>query len=130
MPRILIVDDEECALAAMVEYFADLGYEVDCALDEPAARDLLEHGSYAIVITDLRLSRGDRLEGLDLVERTRSLHPQTRCIVLTAFGSFENEERARRHGVAAFIHKPQPLREIARLVASLAGRARPVEVAR
>jgi two-component system, NtrC family, response regulator PilR len=122
MARILIIDDEEHILAAMAEYFAALGYEVDCALDEPTARALLDARDYRIVITDLRLSRSDRFEGLDLIDHVQSRSPQTPCIVLTAFGYPENEQRARQRGATAFMQKPKPLREIAKVVETLVKR--------
>lgn len=123
MEKVLIIDDEEHILAAMVEYFAAQGYEVACARDEPGARTLLEQSDFRIVITDLRLSRSDRYEGLDILDRIRTRCPQTDCIVLTAYGFPDNEERARQLGARAFLQKPKPLHELAAIVATLVNRS-------
>jgi DNA-binding response OmpR family regulator len=116
MPRILVVDDESAILFAMDEYFSARGYEVDCArgLEEAGAR--LQASRYEAVIADLRLTGSGGTEGLEVVERVRSHHPSTRVIILTAFGSPEVEREARRRGADAFLHKPVPLPELARVL--------------
>jgi ornithine cyclodeaminase/alanine dehydrogenase-like protein (mu-crystallin family)/DNA-binding response OmpR family regulator len=117
--RMLIIDDEEHITAAVTEYFMTLGYQVDCAQDAAAAHALLDRFDYAVIITDLRLSRSDRFEGFEILERIRSRCPQTASIVLTAHGYSENEKRARQRGASAFLQKPQPLEELAAVVAAL-----------
>ena len=117
--KLLLIDDEACILAAMAEYFAGLGYDVDCAADEDAARSLIERHRYRTVITDLRLSRGDRFEGFEILACLRRRAPEAACIVLTAHGCVESEARALQQGASAFLQKPQPLSEVAAVVAML-----------
>lgn len=117
--RILLIDDEEHILAAIAEYFTALGYTVDCAADAPTACDLLDRQGYGVVITDLRLSRGDRFEGLDVLEQARTRRPDAACIVLTAYAQPQNEELALDSGASVFLQKPTPLDELAALVATL-----------
>ncbi len=120
--RLLLIDDEASILAAMAEFFAGLGYDVDCAVDEEAARSLIERHRYRIVITDLRLSRGDQLAGFEILACLRRRDPEADCIVLTAHGCAESEARALQQGATAFLQKPQPLSEVAALVAMLTAR--------
>lgn len=117
--RILLIDDEEHILAAIAEYFTALGYSVDCAADVSTACSLLDERGYGVVITDLRLSRGDRFEGLDVLERARARRPDVSCIVLTAYGQPQNAKQALDRGADAFLQKPTRLDELARLVAAL-----------
>jgi DNA-binding NtrC family response regulator len=119
MEKLLLIDDEEHILAAMAEYFTALGYAVDCAADEASARALVDRQDFRIVITDLRLSRSDRFEGFDILDRIRTRCPRTACIVLTAYGFPDNEERARQRGARFFLQKPQSLEDISRIVATL-----------
>jgi len=49
----------------------------------------------------------------------RSQNPQTRIIVLTAYGSSEMEDEARRCGADAFLRKPKPLSQVAQVVQGL-----------
>jgi len=115
-PSLMLVDDESRILAAMVDYFGLLGYEVDGAADGESAQALFAERRHQVVITDLRLSRRGGLDGLDLVERVRRLAPQTACIVVTAHGGAEPERQARQLGAAAFLQKPVPLADLAAAV--------------
>jgi len=117
------VDDEEPILFAMREYFATKGYAVDCARETAEAEALLQSNRYALAILDLRLSGTPGAEGLDVIELVRALSPQTRIILLTAYGSREIEAEARRRGADAFLHKPKPLAEVARIASGLMGQA-------
>jgi DNA-binding NtrC family response regulator len=45
--------------------------------------------------------------------------PATQVIILTAYGSPEIQQDARRRGVAAFLHKPTPLPEVEQIVSDL-----------
>lgn len=118
-PRLLVVDDEEAILLAVHDYFSLRGFEVSCARNPVEAGRHLEAHAYDGVIADLRLSGSDGLEGLRILERVRAGSPVTRTIIVTAYGSPEAEREARRQGVDAFLHKPVPLAEIARVVMSL-----------
>jgi DNA-binding response OmpR family regulator len=120
--KLLLIDDETCILAAMAEYFSGLGYDVDCAADEGAARSLIERHRYRIVITDLRLSHGDQFEGFEILARLRRRAPETECVVLTAHGCAESEARALQQGARAVLQKPQSLGEVAAVVARLTAR--------
>lgn len=113
------MDDEEPILFAMREYFTTKGYQVDCARETQEAEALLAENDYALAILDLRLSGTQGAEGLDIIESVREQSPQTRIILLTAYGSREIEAEARRRGADAFLHKPKPLSEVAKIASGL-----------
>lgn len=117
--RLLLIDDEACIRAAMSEYFVGLGYVVDRAGDVDSALSLITRHRYRIVITDLRLSRDDRFEGLEILSFLRRRAPQADSIVLTAHGCADTEARARREGAGVFLLKPQPLATVVGVVAGL-----------
>ncbi|MFY9269407.1 MAG: response regulator [Candidatus Manganitrophaceae bacterium] len=119
--RLLIVDDEASILFAMREYFTLHGFEVDCADEKGEAEMLLKKECYAAVIADLRMSGIDSNEGLDIVRCVRKQYPSMRIIILTAYGSPEIEAEARCRGADAFLSKPRPLREVARILFDLLG---------
>jgi two-component system response regulator PilR (NtrC family) len=114
--RILVVDDEEGVLFALKEYLGCCGWEVDAVLSPTEAQRLLETRGYAAVITDLRFSGPAGDEGLAVVRAARAHHPEAPVVVMTGYGSPEAEREARRLGVDAFVPKPVPLWELARLV--------------
>src|SRR4051812_22460232 len=109
MHRILIVDDKEPIAAALSDYFAGQGYQVDCVKEKHEAEERLRTGEYALVITDLRLTGMDSTEGLDIVKYARQQSPATRTILLTAYGSTQIEQEARQRGANLVLMKPQPL---------------------
>jgi DNA-binding NtrC family response regulator len=114
--RILVADDEEGVLLALKEYLGCCGWEVDAARTAWEAERLLKAGSYAAVITDLRFSGPTGTEGLAIVRAARAHNPDAPVVVMTGCGSPEAEAAARRLGVDAFVSKPVPLWELARLV--------------
>jgi len=114
--RILVADDEEGVLFALKEYLGCCGWEVDAVLNPTDAQRLLETRGYAAVITDLRFSGPSGTEGLAIVKSARIHHPNAPVVVMTGYGTPDVEAEARYLGVDAFVSKPVPLWELARLV--------------
>lgn len=119
LPRLLIVDDEESICFSMCEYFSLHGFKVDTAREIEEAEKLIEGTDYKVVIQDLRLGSNRNPDGLHMIKLIRRQHPQTRIIILTAYGSTEAEDEARRYGVDAFLRKPKPLSQVAQVVQGL-----------
>jgi CheY-like chemotaxis protein len=117
--RLLIVDDEESIVFAMKRYFQSRGFEVDCAHELEEAQALLANVAYAAVIADLRLTGVHGAEGLEIVGYARAHCPWIKTILLTAYGSPELEEEARRRGVDTVLRKPKPLPDLAQTVLGL-----------
>jgi len=117
--RILIVDDEEAILSAMKDYLESFDWKVDCARSIVEANQLLDGGTYSVVVADLRLSPTEAIGGLEVIARVRREQPDTRTLLLTAYGSSQVEAEARRLGVDAVLHKPQPLSDLVKIVFGL-----------
>jgi DNA-binding NtrC family response regulator len=122
--KVLIVEDEEIIRFALEDYFSMRGYHVAAAAEWEEAEAMLSTRPYDLVITDLRLTGFGGTEGLEIIGFVRQRFPDTRLIILTGFGSLEVEEEAKRRGVDAFLHKPMPLPELARIAESLLAEAR------
>jgi|SRR5262245_12042237 len=119
--RILLVDDKATLCFAMREYFNLYDYQVDCAHNVEDASALLGASRYAVMIADLDLDGAHNLDGFKVIKMAREQFAEMRIIVLTAYGSPEVESAAQDYGVNAFLHKPRPLSEVARIVFELAG---------
>jgi len=120
--RLLVVDDEEAISFALADYLGRSGYEVDCARTRQEAEELLgERCRYALVIADLRLSAHEPRGGLELLRRVRQRCPESRIILLTAYGSSDVESELAALGGGVLLSKPQSLlrlgEEVARLLA-------------
>jgi DNA-binding NtrC family response regulator len=103
----------------MSEYFSLHGYRVDTARELDEAEKLIEATDYKVVIQDLRLSTTRNPDGLDIIKLVREHNPQTRIVVLTAYGSTEMEDEAKRRGADAFLRKPKPLSQVAQVIQGL-----------
>jgi ActR/RegA family two-component response regulator len=123
--KLLIVDDEETILFAMREYFSTCGFEVDTARESEEAKARIEKVGYAVAIVDLRLAGFTGTEGLDVVRFARQVRPETRIVVLTAYGTAQLERQAAELGVDSFLQKPKPMPDIAQVVYGLLSAEKP-----
>jgi DNA-binding NtrC family response regulator len=119
MPRMLIVDDEESICFSMSEYFGMHGYGVDTAREFDEAERLIDTNEYMVAILDLRLGVAHNADGLEIIKLLHERQPDTRIVVLTAYGSAEMEDDARRCGADAFLRKPKPLSQVAQVIQGL-----------
>jgi DNA-binding NtrC family response regulator len=119
-PRnLLVVDDEESICFSMSEYFSQHGFKVDTAREKEEAEGLIKETEYRVIIQDLRLGFERRSEGIEIIKLVHERNPNTRIVVLTAYGSPEAEEEARNAGADAFLRKPKPLSQVAQVVQGL-----------
>jgi ActR/RegA family two-component response regulator len=117
--HLLIVDDEESIRFSMSEYFSRHGFQVDTAREVEEAEKLLEQTDYKVIIQDLRLGLTRHADGMNIIKLIHRRSPETRIVVLTAYGSAEIEAEARRAGADAFLQKPKPLSQVAQVVQGL-----------
>lgn len=117
--RLLLVDDDLSILFALQRYFERAGYDVQCASELEEAEALAVCRAYDLVIVDLSLSNESSTEGLEIVRFVRRQCPNARLIVLTASPAPAIEHEAIRRGAHAFLRKPRPLAEIARMATHL-----------
>jgi len=118
--RILIVDDDAMLAEALAEFLSGQGYEIHCATEREEAEALLAHHSYALVITDLALSPLG-LSGIDVLDCIADRATRPKVIVYSGHVDPELTSRLEHHGVDAFLQKPQPLLEVAKVAACLLG---------
>jgi len=119
MPRLLVVDDEEAICFSMSEYFSLHGFRVDTARELDEVERLIGATNYRVIIQDLRLGATRDSDGLHIIKMVRDQSPEAKIIVLTAYGSVEMEDEARRCGADAFLRKPKPLSQVAQVVEGL-----------
>jgi CheY-like chemotaxis protein len=103
--RVLIVDDEEKVVFFLRESLEELGrdFTIGTAGSAEEALEKIESHPYDLVISDLRMPG---IDGLQLLERVKQRYPDTRFILMTAYGSDEVEARAHSLEVYDYIAKP------------------------
>lgn len=101
--RILIVDDEANARAALSEILREEGYATDTAADGFKALKKLEDFGPDVVLTDLKMPG---LDGLELMEKVRAYAPSVVFVVMTAFGTISSAVQAVKRGAENYLTKP------------------------
>ena len=90
MTRLLIVDDDDAFRTTIGRDLADHGYEVRLAHNAEEAERELVRQPIDILLTDLRMPGGD---GIDLLDRVRTMSTRTRTIGSSRRGSSERPAR-------------------------------------
>jgi two-component system response regulator HydG len=107
--RILVVEDDREMLALLARHLEMEGLSVDTATSGPEAVEALGREDYAMILTDLVMDGGDGMEVLTAVRRER---PDTRVVLMTAFGTLESAIEALRQGAYDYLTKPFKLGEV------------------
>ena len=103
LERVLVIDDDRGICECVELLLGQRGYDctvAHCGNDGLAA---LARQEFDLLITDLRLPDAS---GLDIVERAKTLNPETPVILMTSFSSVENAIEALRRGASDYIIKP------------------------
>ncbi|MEM6421862.1 MAG: response regulator [Pseudomonadota bacterium] len=103
---ILLAEDNPTNQIVAAEMLANLGAEVVVAEDGLAALDRLAERRFDLLMVDMEMPR---LSGAQLIERLRAaggVHAEAPIIVLTAYLTRADIERAERAGADGFIAKP------------------------
>jgi two-component system, NtrC family, response regulator HydG len=105
---ILIVDDDSEVLLAAELVLKKPFENVVTASDPSRIRELLGKRSFDVVLLDMNFSAGETSgrEGIHWLKTIRSLAPDTKVVLMTAYGGVEAAVNAMREGAADFVVKP------------------------
>lgn len=106
MKRVLVVDDEPSILLSLSHLFSSDNVIVITSSRIEDAEEALEHYPFDLVIADIRLSGIDGIEGLELLSYVKRIRPETKVILMTAYGSEVMKESALRRGAYHYYEKP------------------------
>jgi CheY-like chemotaxis protein len=101
--KVLVVDDDPVVAKSFDRVLSKKGYAVITAKDGEEALNKLAAEEYDVVYTDIRMPG---MNGLEVAERVKAARPWTPVVIITGYGTAENEARAETAGVSAFLHKP------------------------
>jgi two-component system response regulator HydG len=101
--KVLVVDDQKNMRATTAILLRQAGHQAEEAEDGASAIERVQHGTYDVVLTDLRMSPTD---GMEVLRAVRRASPETQVIVMTAYGTFESAVEAIRQGAYDFLAKP------------------------
>ncbi|MBU0729682.1 MAG: sigma-54 dependent transcriptional regulator [Proteobacteria bacterium] len=111
--RILIVDDEKIALNNLSHILTKEGYAVTATQSGPGAIKYLESEEFDLVLTDLKM---EKVDGMQILKRSRELHPDTEVIMITGYATVDSAIDAMKAGAYHYIAKPYKLDEVRKVV--------------
>ncbi len=111
--KILIVDDEPIARENLEFILRKEGYETVAVDSGAAAFQELDKTEFDLVLTDLRMRQ---IDGMQVLERTRELYPDTEVIVITGYATVASAVEAMQKGAYHYLAKPYQNEEVRILV--------------
>ena len=103
IPQVLVIDDDAVVGHSFERVLADKGYEVDTALSGEEGLKDMDNTDYDVIFTDIKMPG---MDGIEVAERIKAKCPWTPVVVITGYGTEENEARASVLGVNGFVRKP------------------------
>lgn len=102
--RVLLADDEEELVAALVERLAMRGITADGVTTCEAALGLLQQNRYDVALLDVRLPR---MNGFELKKQMARVAPHMKFIFITGHGSYSSfREGTAEAGTPYYLLKP------------------------
>ena len=114
--QILIIDDEAEIVHLLSRMFTRNGFAVASAGTIKDGGEIVQKEEPAIVFLDVNLPDGN---GLDALERIKHQRPDTEVIMMSAFDTTENREKATRLGAYTFLSKPFSMKPVLEMVEQL-----------
>jgi DNA-binding NtrC family response regulator len=111
--RILIVEDELIALENLDHVLKKEGYDTVAVESGLLALKELEKEEFDLVLSDLRMQQVD---GLQVLERTKELSPNTEVIMITGYATVTTAVEAMQRGAYHYLAKPYKIEEVRILV--------------
>lgn len=106
---ILVIDDEQVILDAVVK-IASLGnYTVDTAFSIKNASEKILKNSYPIILCDIMMPDGD---GFQILSEVRKRYPDSVVLMMTGYSTVENAVNSLYQGALDFIPKPFTVDEL------------------
>ena len=123
LKKVLIVDDEETLTWSMAKSLSKDKdkYEVMIANNGREALQLLKTSRIDLVISDIRMPD---INGLDLLVMIKKEYPETKVIIMTAYGSSDVQKEANQRGSLFYIEKPFEISDIRKIIIDLIGKKR------
>ena len=101
--QVLVVDDDPIVGKSFNRVLSQKGYVVVTAENAAEALEKMRSQEYDLVYSDIKMPG---MSGIELAEEIRARKPWTPVVIVTGYGSTDNQARAKAAGVSAFLNKP------------------------
>ena len=111
MSKILIIEDEEPIRRVLVRILneEDSNFEIHEASDGKKGLDSISKENFDLVLCDIKMPK---IDGIELLERTRKNNSSLPFIMLTGHGNIETAVESMKIGAYDFISKPPDLNRL------------------
>lgn len=103
MPVVLVVDDEPLQREILKTILSGEGYETYVASSGEEALKVIRAFSPDVILTDLRM---EGMDGIELIEKIKSVRYEPAIIMMTAFGTVASAVEAMKRGAFDYLTKP------------------------
>lgn len=101
--NILVVEDEELMRSILRQLLAGEGYRVLTADSAETALEIYSSEDVAVTLTDIKMPG---MDGLELLDRIKTIDGEALVIIMTAFSSVDSAIAALRKGAYDYVTKP------------------------
>jgi CheY-like chemotaxis protein len=101
--QVLVIDDDAVVGRSFDRVLSEKGYEVSTALSGEEALETINETNFDVVFTDIKMPG---MDGLEVTERIKARCPWTPVVVITGYGTEDNEAKASVLGASGFVRKP------------------------
>jgi len=107
--RVVVIDDEVNAAAALETLLREDGYEAAKANDARSGLLLTESFDPEVILTDLRMPG---MDGLELLGKIKEIRPDAMVVLMTAYGTVKTAVKALKLGAEDYLSKPIDVEEL------------------
>lgn len=107
--NILVIDDEQVIIDAVVKICSLDKYSVESALNVQTAIDRISKNYYSIIVCDIMMPDGD---GFQILNEIRNRNSGSALIMMTGYSTVENAVNSLYQGAVDFIPKPFTVDEL------------------
>lgn len=101
--RILVVDDEANITDAIKRALEKTGFVVDASTDPLLALEMVQRGTYDLVICDVKMPK---MDGIQLLNKIKEHDPSIGVLMITGYASLESAITCIKLGAQDYITKP------------------------
>ncbi len=102
--QILLADDEVTFRETFTKVLQEEGMDVTAVSNGTDAIDAVTKNSYDVVILDIQMPGAN---GIKVLRETMKVRPQTRVIMITAYGTQDRMDACQKLGVSGFFAKEE-----------------------
>jgi len=107
--KVLIVDDQYGIRVLLFEVFGKEGYQTFQAANGKQALDIVVNESPDLVILDMKIPG---MDGLEILKEIKKIAPDTKVIMMTAYGELDMIKEATELGALTHFTKPFDIDEL------------------